>query len=159
MACGLALGFAISSEGWMQNDFQMTLLMCVNEGGWYWFRCALANCSKWSELIQRQALAVFLMYWVVIAGGRRDVTACGMRVKMSCASQFLATPAAQLQCGGWGRGGEAAGEMAPLCAAACSGRQALTHQLEGTSLGSRLSSDYILLCCLCNCYLFTMPLE
>lgn len=58
------------------------------------------------------ALAMFLMYWMVTVGGRRDITACRMRAKMSFgatqAFQFLATLAAQLQCGrvGEGAGGD-----------------------------------------------------
>jgi len=48
------------------------------------------------------ALAVFLMHWVVIVGGRRDITPCGMRQQChsrQSASAFLETPAAQLHCG------------------------------------------------------------
>lgn len=38
------------------------------------------------------ALAVFLMYWVVFVGGRRDITACRMRAKMSFKAVCFSVP-------------------------------------------------------------------
>lgn len=61
---------------------------------------------------------MFLMYWVVIAGGKRGITACRMRAKMSFKAMCLSVlgnpccTAAVWQGGGGGR--EAGRETAPL---------------------------------------------
>ena len=61
---------------------------------------------------------MFLMYWVVIVGGKRDITACRMRAKMSFKAMCLSVPgnpcctAAMWQGGGGSR--EDDPEMVPL---------------------------------------------
>lgn len=69
---------------------------------------------------------MFLMYRLVIVGGRRDLIACGMRAKISFKAMRLPIPgtpcctAAMWQGGGGSR--EDGGEMALLCAVACPGQ-------------------------------------
>lgn len=61
---------------------------------------------------------MFLMYWVVIVGGRRDITACRMRSKMSFRATCLSVPgnhcctAAMWEGRGGSRGDDR--EMVPL---------------------------------------------
>lgn len=88
---------------------------------------------------------MFLLYWVVIAGGRRNIAACKMRAKMSFKAMCLSVPgnpcytAAKWQDGGGSGEDDGAGgwyhceQQQP--ALAC---PALAHQLESTNPGSRL---------------------
>ena len=60
---------------------------------------------------------MFLMCWVGIVGGRRDITACRMRAKVSFRAVCLPAPGNPCCTSAVWRGGEGAGddrEMAPL---------------------------------------------
>lgn len=105
---------------------------------------------------------MFLMYRLVIVGGRRDLIACGMRAKISFKAMRLPIPGtpcctAAMWQGGGGSREDGWGDGTAVCCSLPWPVKLLTQQLESTNPGSRLSSDYILFYHLHNCYLFATP--